>query len=104
MRYKKSVSSQNDVTPHQITDSQDAAVGPALLQDLQDEGLDVFCWCNRCGHNAEIALAVFLKRFNLTHPVPELARAMRCKNCQATDIITRAAWPAYGGQIERHNK
>ena len=77
---------------------------PTLLQDLQAEGLDVFCWCNRCGHNAEVALSVFLERFGPHYPVPELGHIMRCKNCQANDIATRPAWPSYGGQMARHNR
>lgn len=77
---------------------------PTLLEDLQSEGLDVFCWCNRCGHNKEVALSVFLKRFGAHYPVPELGRFMRCKNCNANDIATRPAWPSYGGQIARHNR
>ena len=77
-------------------------VNPTLLRDLQEEGLNVFCWCNRCGHNAEVALDVFIKRFGASYPVPELGHAMRCKQCQANDIATRPAWPSYGGQIARH--
>ena len=75
---------------------------PALLRDLQEDGLKVFCWCNRCGHNAELELAVFIERFGLAYPVPELGRAMRCKHCKANDIATRPAWPSYGGQMARH--
>ena len=77
---------------------------PTLLQDLQAEGLNVFCWCNRCGHNAELGVCVFLERFGPLYPVPELGSAMRCKNCQANDIATRPAWPSYGGQMARHTR
>ena len=101
----RKIGQQDTITPHQIADPKTTdTVGPALLKDLQEDGLDVFCWCNSCGHNAEIALSVFFKRFSPNHPVPDLAHAMRCKNCQATDIITRPAWPSYGGQIARHSK
>lgn len=84
--------------------AQNDPISPALLQDLQEDGLDVFCWCNRCGHNAEVALSVFLQRFGATYPVPELGRSMRCKNCKAKDIATRPAWPSYGGQMTRHSR
>ena len=77
-------------------------LNPTILRDLQEEGLNVFCWCNRCGHNAEVALPIFIERFGIHYPVPELGRAMRCKNCQAKDIATRPAWPSHGGQIARH--
>ena len=25
---------------------------PATLADMIHEGLSIFCWCNRCGHNS----------------------------------------------------
>ena len=37
----------------QLTNSFDPA-SPTTLGDLAAEGLQVFCWCHRCGHNAEI--------------------------------------------------
>ena len=77
-------------------------ISPTMLGDLQKEGLNIFCWCNRCGHNAEVGLAIFIKRFGLNYPVPELGQIMRCKKCQANDIATRPAWPSYGGQMARH--
>lgn len=79
-------------------------VNPTTIGDLQKEGLDVFCWCNRCGHNAEVALSVFEARFGSHYPIPELGHAMRCKMCKANDIATRPAWPAYGGQMARHHR
>lgn len=81
---------------------QDEPQNPTILADLQQEGLAVFCWCNRCGHNAEIAVERFLSKVDLTFPVPELGQIMRCQNCQANDIATRPAWPSYGGQMARH--
>ena len=30
---------------------------PATLGDLARDGLQVFCWCHRCGHNAELDTA-----------------------------------------------
>ena len=86
------------------TTAQSEPITPITLQDLHDEGLAVFCWCNRCGHNAELGLAVFIQKFGTHYPVPELGRGMRCKNCQANDIATRPAWPSYGGQMARHSK
>lgn len=78
-------------------------VCPTVIGDLQKDGLNVFCWCNRCGHNAEVALSVFVERFGLDYPVPELGQVMRCKKCKANDIATRPSWPSYGGQMARHN-
>ena len=36
-----------------VTESHDPA-NPTTLGDLAKDGLRVFCWCHRCGHNAEI--------------------------------------------------
>ena len=89
--------------------AQSEPLNPVTLQDLHDEGLAVFCWCNRCGHNAEMGIAVFIQKFGAAYPVPELGRVMRCKNCQAhnrpaNNIATRPAWPSYGGQMAKHTK
>ena len=27
---------------------------PATLADMIHEGLSIFCWCNRCGHNSTV--------------------------------------------------
>lgn len=78
-------------------------IEPTTLRDLQDEGLHVFCWCNRCGHNAEVPTPHFIDKCGLDYPVPELGRFMRCKKCHTNDIATRPAWPAYGGQMARHH-
>lgn len=76
---------------------------PTTLQDLATDGLDVFCWCNRCGHNAELHIAPLIARLGPLFPVPELGGRMRCTSCQARDIATRPAWPKHGGgQIARH--
>ena len=77
-------------------------VNPTRLSDLADENLKLFCWCNRCGHNAEIAIDIFIKRLGAQFPVPEVGRHMKCTKCAANDIATRPAWPSYGGQLARH--
>ena len=77
----------------QLTNSFDPA-SPTTLGDLAAEGLQVFCWCHRCGHNAEIETAPLIAR---------LGRRLRCTSCEARDIATRPAWPRHGGgQIARY--
>ena len=78
-------------------------LNPICLSDLQAENLKLFCWCNRCGHNAELGLSVFIERLGLHYPVPEIGRHMRCTKCKVNDIATRPAWPSYGGQMARHH-
>ena len=76
---------------------------PATLSDLATNNLQIFCWCNRCGHNAEIEVVPLISVLGSLFPVPELGSRMRCSSCQARDVATRPAWPSHGGgQIARH--
>jgi hypothetical protein len=85
-----------------ITSSETA--NPATLADMVYESLSIFCWCNRCSHNAAVDPAPLIKMLGPLFPVPELGRYMRCSICQERDITTRPAWPPYGGgQIARHH-
>lgn len=60
-----------------LTNSHDPA-SPATLGDLAAEELQVFCWCHRCGHNAELETAPLIARLGPMFPVPELGGRMRC--------------------------
>ena len=75
---------------------------PATLADIQQDGLLVFCWCNRCGHNAAIDPTTLITTLGPLYPVPEIGHHMRCSACQTRDIATRPHWPAHGGQMARH--
>ena len=78
-------------------------VDPATLGDLANEGLHVFCWCHRCGHNAELNTSMLIARLGPLFPVPELGGRMRCTSCEARDVATRPSWPNHGGgQITRY--
>ena len=77
---------------------------PTTLADLAIEDLGVFCWCNRCNHNAELATSLLIDSLNPQFPVPELGSLMRCSACGARDVATRPAWPSHGGgAITRHD-
>ena len=77
---------------------------PTILADLAAEDLGVFCWCNRCNHNAELTTLSLIKRLGPRFPVPKLGTLMRCSACGARDIATRPAWPSHGGgAIARHD-
>jgi len=71
------------------------------LGDLLAERLDVFCWCNRCGHNAVVSTAALAGHLSADLPVPEAGAHMRCTRCQGKDVSTRPAWPS-PGLITRH--
>jgi hypothetical protein len=74
---------------------------PTTLGDLIEQGLDVFCWCNRCGHSAVVATPLLAAEIGPLAPVPTVAARMRCSGCGARDVATRPAWPS-GGVVSRH--
>ena len=76
---------------------------PATLADLARAGIGVFCWCNRCGHNAEAATAMLISQLGPDYPVPEIGTRMRCSSCASKDIATRPAWPSRDQVIARHS-
>jgi len=74
---------------------------PLLLGALKHRGVDVFCWCNRCGHSAVMATAQLIGQLGAEIPVPEIGTRMRCSSCGSKDVATRPAWPSQG-RISRH--
>lgn len=71
------------------------------LGDLHREGVDIFCWCNRCGHNASIDVPLLIGRFGPALPVPEVGARLRCSGCGSKDVATRPDWPSLG-EVARH--
>jgi hypothetical protein len=71
------------------------------LGDLAEAGVEVFCWCNRCGHNAVVETASLIGELGPAFPVPEVGARMRCSGCASKDVATRPHWPGLG-QVTRH--
>lgn len=71
------------------------------LGALADRGMDVFCWCNRCGHHAVVPTIQLMRQLGAGCPVPEVGAAMRCTSCGSRDVATRPDWPS-PGRISRH--
>lgn len=71
------------------------------LGQIVQKGIDIFCWCNRCTHNAVVESRQLMGRLGPAIPVPELGGYMRCSSCGAKDIATRPAWPGQGN-VTRH--
>ncbi len=71
------------------------------LADLAALGHDVFCWCNRCGHNAVLPTPLLAERLGAAMPVPDVGAHLRCTGCGTRDIATRPAWPS-PGLVSRH--
>ena len=67
-----------------------------MLGELDRRGLDVFCWCNRCGHNALIETSRLAGELGSGFPVPEIGARMRCSGCGSKDIAARPNWPSLG--------
>ena len=74
----------------------DARLGAATLGELAADGLGVFCWCNRCGHNAVLKIGRLIDELGAQFPVPEVGGRLRCTGCGGKDIATRPAWPGLG--------
>ena len=74
----------------------DARLGAATLGELATDGLGVFCWCNRCGHNAVLEIGRLVDELGAAFPVPEVGGRLRCTGCGGKDIATRPAWPGLG--------
>ena len=74
----------------------DARLGAATLGELAADGLGVFCWCNRCGHNAVLEIGRLVGELGAAYPVPEVGSRLRCTGCGGKDIATRPAWPGLG--------
>ena len=80
----------------------DRRLGAATLGELAARGVAVFCWCNRCGHNAKLATETLIARLGPAFPVPDAGARLRCSSCQGKDVATRPAWPSLG-QVTRHD-
>ena len=81
---------------------QDRQKRSAVLGDLVQAKIGVFCWCNRCGHSAEAETDMLVKQLGPAFPVPEVGTRMRCTSCESKDVATRPAWPSHG-PIARHD-
>ena len=77
-------------------------VNPKTLADLDAGNQYVLCWCNRCGHNADIDPIPLISRLGPLFPVPELGGRMRCTSCQSHDVTTSPSWIQDAGQIALH--
>ena len=84
-----------------IIEAEDQRLNAILLAELAAQSVDVFCWCNRCGHNAIVATAALIMELGPAFPVPEVGGQMRCSGCGSKDIATRPAWPSLGS-VARH--
>ncbi len=79
----------------------DRRLGAATLGELAARDIAVFCWCNRCGHHAELATEALIATLGPDFPVPEAGARLRCSSCRGKDVATRPAWPSLG-QVARH--
>lgn len=86
----------------QVIAAADRRRRPALLGTLADRQVDVFCWCNRCGHNAVLPTAQLVRQLGPAVAVPEIGPKLRCTGCGSKDVATRPNWPSQG-QITRHD-
>jgi len=81
--------------------AEDERLKSITLAELVAAGVDIFCWCNRCSHNAVLAADLLMAELGPAFPVPEVGGRLRCTGCGAKDIATRPAWPSLG-PVARH--
>lgn len=84
-----------------LTEVEDGRLKAITLAELAAAGVDVFCWCNRCGHNGVVATARLAAELGPAFAVPEVGGKMRCTGCGSKDVATRPAWPSLG-PVARH--
>lgn len=60
-----------------------------VLGELVARSADVFCWCNRCGHEGIVPIAQLIAQLGPEFPVPDVGVHVRCMNCGSKDIATR---------------
>lgn len=75
---------------------------PITLGELAEGGIDLFCWCDRCHHNAVLHLDRLLREFGRRQAIPALANHLRCSRCNGKAVSLRPAWPSLG-QVTRHS-
>ena len=85
----------------QLLEAEDQRRRAACLGELAAAGNGVFCWCNRCGHNAVLDIQRLIGELGPDYPVPEVGARLRCSGCAGKDIATRPNWPGLG-QVARH--
>jgi len=87
----------------QLLQTEDRRRRATCLGELAQDGIEVFCWCNRCGHNAVVETARLIAELGPDFAVPEVGTRLRCSGCSGKDIATRPAWPGLG-QVARHGQ
>jgi hypothetical protein len=85
----------------ELLEAEDRRRRAATLGEIASNNIDVFCWCNRCGHNAVLQVERLVAELGPGFPVPEVGARLRCSGCGTKDIATRPAWPGLG-QVTRH--
>jgi hypothetical protein len=83
-----------------LIESEHRARRPITLGDLVAIGIDVFYWCNRCGHHGAAETAPLVGTHGPDCAVPEIGSRLRCAGCGAKDIATRPAWLAAAAELD----
>ncbi len=72
-----------------------------VLGDAVRDGLPLWAYCERCGHNALVDPADLAKTLGYDFPVPELKRRMVCSGCDGRTVEVRVKY-AGPGVVARH--
>lgn len=76
---------------------------PATLGHLRRRSVDVFAWCDECGHNATLPIGPLIERFGPTLPVRRLSPFLKCTDCGRRAAEARPA-PGDHGVMTNHQR
>jgi hypothetical protein len=77
----------------ELLEAEDRRRRAATLGEIASTGIDVFCWCNRCGHNAVLHAERLVAELGPGYPVrPRWGRA-----CAVPGAAPRTSRPARPG-------
>ena len=57
----------------------------------------VWCWYEKCRHNATLGLAELIERLGANLPFPAVKTRLRCGRCGSGQVFARPDWPAAVG-------
>lgn len=69
---------------------------PQTLGDVKSYGVDIFCYCNRCGHNSVVPVDLLIDQLGPAYEVPKVWRWLRCQECDSKDVQARPNWKGLG--------
>ncbi len=77
------------------------ATNPETLAGLSAKRLDIYAYCNKCGHSAVVKTKTLLAKLGPLTAVPMVSRHLVCQACGSKDVGTPPSWPDKIGMAHR---